>query len=93
MLQPDSHTTETGEAGETQVSVPASHLLVLGQRSRRGGLLSRRPRPSALPKFKAVLDELTGSGAKLWQKESYCLQEKVLNCCSVEPNQCRSYRR
>lgn len=55
---PDSHTSETWVVEETQALVPASHLLFLGHRSRHRALLSQRPRPLALPKFKAVLDEL-----------------------------------
>ena len=57
-LQPPTHTPERGAVGETQALVPASHPFLWGPRSRCGALLSQRPRPSALPKFKAVLDEL-----------------------------------
>lgn len=54
-LQPLTLTPLRQGRQRKQASVPASHLLVPGHRSRCGGLLSRRPRPSALPKFKAVL--------------------------------------
>lgn len=58
-LQPPTLTPpRSGGPGGTQALVPASHLFFPGHRPRRRGPLCQRPRPSALPKFKAVPDEL-----------------------------------